>query len=84
MCVSKILGTACPSALSDQSSLYAWSGDQQLHWCIAVLNITKICLISARGKLSIAQKPEVHPKIFKWFFFFKNLTLQILNFIPVS
>ena len=36
------------------------------------------------GKSFIARKPEVHPKIFKWYFFFKNVTLQILNFILVN
>ena len=38
----------------------------------------------ARGKPSVVRKPENHPKIFKWYFLVKNVTLQILNFIPVS
>ena len=35
----------------------------------------------ARDKLSIARKLEVHSKIFNGKKLFKNITLQILNFI---
>ena len=37
-----------------------------------------------RGKSSIAQKPEVHPKILSGKKLLKNVTLQILNFTLVS
>ena len=38
----------------------------------------------ARGKSSIARKPEDHPKSLNGKKRSKNVTLQILNFIPVS
>ena len=38
----------------------------------------------ARGKSSIAQKLDVHPKYFNAKNFFKNVNLLILNFILVS
>ena len=38
----------------------------------------------ARGKSFIARKPEVYPKFLSGKKTFKNVTLQILNFILVS
>ena len=38
----------------------------------------------AHVKSSIARKPEDHPKIFNWQKLLESVTLQILNFIPVS
>ena len=38
----------------------------------------------ARGKSSIARKPEVIPKFLSGKIFLNNVTLQVLNFIPVS
>ena len=38
----------------------------------------------ARGKSSLASKPEVHPQFFNGKALFKNVILQILNFILIS
>ena len=44
---------------------------------------SKLWLISVRT-LSLVWKPKVHPKIFKGKKLFKNVTLQILNFLLIS
>ena len=50
------------------------------HW---LQYISDIC---ALDNFITSRKPEVHPIIYQCFllFFFKNVTLQILNFLSVS
>ena len=51
-----------------------------------ILRLNFVSFQCARGKSFIERKPEVHPKCFNciFFFFFKNVTLQILYFVLVS
>ena len=51
---------------------------------ISKSNLNCVSSQCACGKLFIALKPEGHLKIFKGKKLFKNVTLQILNFILVS
>ena len=40
--------------------------------------------LSARAELLVARKPGVHPKVFKGKTPFRDITLQVLNFVLVS
>ena len=48
------------------------------------VHLNSISSQCARDKSSIAQKPKVHPKICNSKKLFKNVTLEILNLIPLS
>ena len=47
-------------------------------------SLNSVSFQCARGKSSIARKPKTIPKFLSGKCFFKNVTLQILYFIPIS
>ena len=51
---------------------------------VAHMKLNFVSSQCARGKSSIARKPEVHPEHFNGKKLLKNIALQILNFILVS
>ena len=50
----------------------------------SVENSNTLSNLSARAELLIGRKPGVHPKVFNGKTPFRDLTLQVLNFVLVS